>query len=262
MVYPSIETRLQNMALALADPNVSRGLIFTFVGEGGLGKTALGACFPAPIFVPTEDGLIPPHAARTTLCKSSDDVIARLREIGNEPIGTYKTVVLDTITQLNVLIEREIVDSDPKHPKSINTALGGYGAGQGAVSTKHMEIREWCGMLAELRQLNIVFLAHATTETVKPPDQDEYYRYSIRMNQRSVSHYSDNTDLVGYVKLQTHTRKTGEGLNERTLATSTGARVISCYPHASSIAKNRFNITSDIVYEQGINPFEPLVGPS
>ncbi len=115
-------------------------------------------------------------------------------------------------------------------------------------------------MLSQERGLHIVFLAHATTETVKPPDQDEYFRYSIRMNQRSVSHYSDNTDLVGYVKLQTFTRKTGEGLNERTLAQSDGKRVIACYPHASSIAKNRFNITTDVPYEMGLNPFSPLVG--
>jgi GTPase SAR1 family protein len=248
------------MALTLADPSAQRGFIFTFVGEGGLGKTSLAAAFPSPIFIPTEEGLIPPHAARFPLCESSEEIINYLYQLGSEQ-HNYRTVVIDTITQGNVLIEQEIVDRDPKKPKSINTALGGYGAGSGAASRVHMNIRNWAGALSR-KGMHVVFLAHANTETVKPPDQDEYYRYSIRMGPRSVSHYSDNTDLVGYIKLQTHTRKTGEGVSERTLASSTGIRVISCYPSAASIAKNRFGITTDIEFPLGTNPFEPLVGPA
>lgn len=249
------------MALELADPNFSRGLIFTFVGEGGLGKTSLGAAFPSPIFIPTEDGLIPPTVERFPISKSSNEVVEKFQQLGREQ-HNHKTVILDTITQLNVFIEQEVIDGDSKNPKSINTAMGGYGAGQGAVAAIHLNIRNWADLLSVQKGMHVVFLAHATMESVRPPDREEYTRYSIRMNQRSVSHYSDNTDLVGYVKLQAFTRKSGEGINERTLIESDGRRVISCYPHASSIAKNRFNITEDIEYVKGTNPFEPLVGPS
>ncbi len=111
------------MALQLADPSVGRGFIFTFVGEGGLGKTALGASFPSPIFIPTEDGLIPPNVDRFPLCKSSDEVIQRLREVGADPDQANRTVVLDTITQLNILIEQEIVDGDSKNLKALTPLL-------------------------------------------------------------------------------------------------------------------------------------------
>ena len=70
------------MALNLADPAVSRGFIFTFVGEGGLGKTSLGAAFPNPVFISTEDGLIPAHAERFPLlldASTCDRSIARNR---------------------------------------------------------------------------------------------------------------------------------------------------------------------------------------
>lgn len=247
------------MALNLADPKVKRGFIFTFVGEGGLGKTALGATFPSPIFIPTEEGLIPPDIERFPLATSSADVVSNMMQLGQEK-HDFKTLIIDTITQLNVLLEQEVIDNDPKGPRSINTAMGGYGAGHGAVSAAHMNIRNWAGLLSAQRGMQIVFLAHANTETVKPPDTDEYYRYSIRMNQRSVSHYSDNADLVGYIKLATFSRKSGEGPSERTLAISDGRRVISCYPQASSIAKNRFGITQDIEFVKDTNPFERLVG--
>lgn len=238
--------------LSLADPAAKRGFLFTFVGEGGMGKTTLAGMFPNPVFIPTEEGLIPQHIPRFPLQDNSQGVIDCMHQLANVE-HDRQTVVTDSVTQLNQLIEQEIIASDPKNPSSINTALGGYGAGHAAVASRHMEIRNWAGQLSQ-RGMNIVFLAHADQEMVTPPDADQYSRYSIRMNKRSVSHYSDNVDCVGYLKLDMVTRSSGE----RKLAFSTGKRVIVCYPTVSNISKNRFGITQDIPFDLTEFPFQSL----
>jgi hypothetical protein len=112
----------------------------------------------------------------------------------------YKTLVIDSVTQLDTIFSTNIVETDPKKPRTIAQALGGYGAGFQALSSMHGRVRKAAGVLNERKNMNIVFIAHAETETIELPDADPYTRYNIRMQKKSVSHYIDNVDLVGFMK--------------------------------------------------------------
>lgn len=241
----------------LEAPRGQRPVIITLVGEGGMGKTSLAASFPAPIILRVEDGTASlagrSDVALSPLMLSSQDVLNALTALGTED-HPFRTVIIDSVTQLNTLIESEIVASDPK-AKSINQAMGGYGAGHSAVSERHRNVREFAGRLQVHKGMNVVFIAHADNETVELPDADPYTRYTIRMHRKSVSHYSDNVDLVGFIKLKTFT--TGEG--ERKRAHSDGLRIITCYPTPSHISKNRYGIKTDIPFVEGENPFASLL---
>ena len=94
--------------------------------------------------------------------------------------------------------------------------------------------------------------AHAMSERVNPPDQPEYLRYSIRMHKDSVSHYSDNVDLVAFIKLKTF-------VSEEKRASTSGQRIITCYPNPAHISKNRYGITKDLDFAEGVNPFEAII---
>jgi hypothetical protein len=171
----------------------------------------------------------------------------------------YKTLVIDSITQLDTLFVNYIVETDPKKPKSIAQALGGYGAGFQMLSSLHGRVRKAAGILNERKDMNIVFIAHAETETIELPDQDPYTRYNIRMQKKSVSHYIDNVDLCGFIKLETFTQ--GDG--ERKKAVSDGTRLLVTYATAANISKNRFGITEDIIVTPNVNPliqYIPLLG--
>jgi len=234
-----------------------RPLFFTIVAEGGRGKTSLGALFPNPVFIRTEDGTrsieCREDVALFPLSKTSADVIEAINVLINET-HPFKTLVLDTVTQLNVMLECEVVESDPK-AKSINTALGGYGAGHGAVAQAHKTIRDKCAELADKKGMHIVFLAHADIDTIDLPDQEQFMRYSIRMNKKSVSHYSDNVDVVAFIKQSVYTRG---AVDEKTKkATTDGKFLITCYPTPAHIAKNRLGIKTDLEYIEGTNPFLP-----
>ena len=239
-----------------------RPVIATITGDAGLGKTSLAATFPKPIFIRAEDGLqaVPLESRPDAfpVITSSDDVWEQLTALIKED-HQYKTLVIDSITQLDTLFINHIVETDPKKPKSIAQALGGYGAGFQMLSSLHGRVRKAAGILNERKGMNIVFIAHAETETIELPDQDPYTRYNIRMQKKSVSHYIDNVDLCGFIKLETFTQ--GDG--ERKKAVSDGTRLLVTYATAANISKNRFGITEDIIVTPNVNPliqYIPLLG--
>ena len=235
-----------------------RPILCTITGDAGLGKTSLAATFPKPIFIRAEDGLQSvPSAQRPDafqLLQTPENLWEQLTVLIKED-HDYKTLVIDSVTQLDTLFTNWIVDTDPKKPRTIAQALGGYGAGFQALSSLHGRVRKAAGILNETKGMNIVFVAHADTETIELPDQDPYTRYNIRMQKKSVSHYVDNVDLCGFMKLETFTQ--GDG--ERKKAISDGTRLLVTYATAANISKNRYGITEDLIVIAGQNPLINLI---
>lgn len=230
-----------------------RAVIATITGDAGVGKTTLAATFPKPIFIRVEDGLQAiPHDIRPDafpVITQPEDLWEQLKTLITEE-HDYQTVVIDSITQLEQLFGQHIVDTDPKNPKSLAQAMGGYGAGYVAVAALHGRVRKAAGLLNN-KGMNVVFIAHSDVSTIELPDSDAYSRYDLRLHKKSMPHYVDNSDLVAYIKLQMFTR--GDG--ERKKAVSTGQRLAVCHTGAAQISKNRFGITEDLQLEQGVNPF-------
>ena len=231
-----------------------RPVIATLCGDAGMGKTSLAATLPNPIFIRVEDGLqsIPEEIRPDAFPKPKTvgDIQEQIKTLIREE-HDYKTLAIDSVTALDTMLITEIVASDPKNPATINQALGGYGAGLAALAAKHHEIRKACGILSEKKNMNIVFISHADTETIDLPDTDSYTRYSLRLNKRSVSPYVDESDLVGFLKLETFTRENDNG---QAKAMSDGTRVLVTYATAANISKNRYGITEDITVIKGENP--------
>jgi phage nucleotide-binding protein len=239
---------------SLSKPKADRPIIITLFGEGGMGKTTLAAMFPRPVFIRTEDGTASltgnDDVSLFPIARSSQDVLDQIEALATQD-HDFKTLVVDSITQLATLIEAEIVAADPK-AKSINQAGGGYGAGYNTAADRHRMVREWAGALAYDKGMNVVFIGHADTETLDLPDMDAFGRYTVRLHKKSLPHYTDNVDAVCMIRLKSFVR--GDGDKKR--AVSTGEREIICYPQASSVTKNRFDITQPLPFsfETG-NPF-------
>lgn len=232
-----------------------RPLITTIFGLGKRGKTTLAAKWKAPVvIIRTEDGT-------ATLAGSSDvaifpraqnvqEVFEQLEALKVED-HPFQTVVIDSVTEFNVLAEKEILESDPK-AKSLNQACGGFGAGTSAVANIHRLLREKCQWLNEHKGMQIVFIGHAATETIDPPDGAQYTKYTLRMDKKCVGFYTDNVDLVAYIDLKTFTTGTGDVKK----ATTTGDRVIRCVATPATIAGNRLHITEqELPFPEGSNPF-------
>lgn len=233
----------------------NKPVIATILGDAGLGKTSLACTFPNPIVIRAEDGLqsIPEDQRPDAfpVLGSVDDLWKQLSLLIQEE-HEYKTLILDSVTALERLFVQSVIDNDPKNPKGINQALGGYGNGPAAVAAMHERVRKACGILRDKRGMHVAFIAHAEIETIQPPDDEDYSRYSLRLARKSVAPYTDDVDLVGFVKLQTFT-KGDEG--EKKKAISTGGRVVVCHATASNVSKNRFGIESELDFVKGENPF-------
>lgn len=229
-----------------------RPVIATFTGDAGMGKTSLAATFPKPIFIRAEDGL---QSIPTSERPDAFPVIKKVEDLWNQLSAlindkhAYETVVIDSVTALERLFIQYVVESDPKKPKSINQALGGYGAGLQAVAGMHQRLRKAAGMLVD-KGMNVIFIAHADTETIELPDSDAYTKYSLRLGKKSVAPYTDDVDIVGFLKLETFT--TGDG--ERKKAMSDGTRILITYATAANVSKNRYGIEGDLVVKRGENP--------
>ncbi len=235
-------------------------IIATITGDSGMGKTSLAATFPNPIVIRAEDGLQAiPLADRPDafpLLRKPAELWDQLTTLVKED-HNYKTLIIDSVTALERMFIQHVIDSDPKKPASINQAMGGYGNGMAAVGTMHQRVRKACGILRDNKGMNIVFIAHADTETMEPPDQDPFMRYTLRLGKKhSIPAYVDDTDLVGFIKLETFLRG---GDDERKKAISDGTRLLVTYVTAANVSKNRYNITEDLVVELGKNPLVDFV---
>jgi hypothetical protein len=214
--------------------------------------------FPSPVFIRTEDGTASlagnDNVSLFPLATSTQDVLDAIEALATQK-HDHKTLVIDSITQLATMVEAEIVAADPK-AKSINQAGGGYGAGYSTAAEKHRQIRDWAGSLAYEKGMNVIFIGHADTEMLDLPDMDAFARYTVRMHKKSLPHYTDNVDLVGLIRLKTLIRG-GDGDKKR--AISTGEREIICHPQASSVTKNRFNVSEPLAFTFDRNPFADFV---
>lgn len=235
----------------------NRPVIATITGDPGVGKTSLAATFPSPIFIRAEDGLqsIPEDTRPDAfpLLQSPSDLWDQFTALINEE-HAYKTLVVDSVTELETMFGRHVVESDPKKPKSLAQAQGGYGAGFQAVATMHARVRRAAQVLNDAG-MHVIFIAHSDVSTIEPPDGDSYTRYDLRLHKKSMTHYVDNVDMVAYLRLQMFTH--GDG--DRKKAISDGTRQAICHTSASNISKNRYGIEEPIEIVKGLNPFEEII---
>lgn len=243
---------------------LDRAVMVTVCGDAGMGKTSFAATFPKPIVIRAEDGLqaIPadkrpdafPVLGGAKAQDAVDQLWAQMIALLQQD-HEYETLVIDSVTALERLFVAAVLESDPK-AKSINQALGGYGAGMSAVASMHQRVRKAAGLLNTRKNMHIVFVAHADIETMRLPDTDDYMRYSLRLPSKSLPPYVDDVDVVGFIRLETFT-KGDDG--ERKKAISTGDRQLIVHATASNVSKNRFHIVDPLDLPEGVNPLAAFV---
>jgi hypothetical protein len=252
--------------LATAEKPQKQPIAVTILGDAGLGKTALAATFPKPIFIRSEDGMRSlsegelgkffvgdKMPSALPIVKSVEDLWAQLTALIRED-HDYQTLVIDTVTTLDTIFFDHVMETDPKKSKSLNQVHGGYGAGRDMIASLHRRVRNAAGLLMD-KGMNVVFLAHAETVRVEPPDASSYTKYAMRMSDKSTLPYIDNVDAVGFVRLETYVL--GEGNTKK--AHSDGTRELVCHATAANVSKNRFGISEPITIKIGVNPFAPYL---
>ena len=255
----------------------ARAPILAIVGYPGSGKTSLAATFPNPIFIQTDDNsetvftawpddmqpAFMPKIPRANLKRNirpSEVVLEQLRELATKP-HDFKTVVFDTATSLNLLLEEEITVFDPAGAENVADASGGFHKGYKTVATKHAKIRNACEELRK-RGMSVVFLCHTAIHKIKnSPDLPECTVYGIDMHPDSRPYYVNHSDAVLYLKQLDYHKgleqdKKGKTTklaklkksNERILVTSSDG------VFGFVDAKNCFSMPNEITVPHMVNP--------
>lgn len=245
---------LENASVPDAGPQ-----IITFCGDAGLGKSSLAATFPKPIFVRAEDGVarIPSSFRPNALpaIKSEEHLWEQLKALVHDE-HDFKTCVIDTVSAADRMFLQSILKQDGK-AKSINQALGGYGAGFGALAARHQQVRNAAEMMRQKRGMNVIFLAHTEVGTMRLPDQEDFSRYSLRMtHDKSLPPYLDDVDAVGFLRQRMVI--TGDD-GERKKAISDDTRELVMHVTASNVSKNAYGITEPIEVQLGVNPIAAFI---
>lgn len=238
----------------LAQPT-KQPVMAVVAGEQGLGKTSLGALMPNPVMIRTEDGASAIEGMNVQMfpvAKSTTDVYEQIKMLATEE-HEFKTLIVDSTTAFDALAVLEIQTRNKT--ANLSACDGGFGGGYHSVRAEHEKLYNRCKRLSQEKRMNVVFISHTETEELNPPDAEAYTRYNIQLtSSKSVDCskvYTNNCDLVAFMKMVTYVV---EGK-----AKSDGSRIITCYPSASHVSKNRYGITDDLAFEEGVNPFNGII---
>lgn len=254
--------------------------ILTIPGFPGAGKTTLAGLFPNPVFIQAEDSetifesvqsdnqptflprLPKPNAKKNISTKAI--LLEQLRELATEK-HDFQTLVIDTVTSLNFLLELEIVEFFPgKESNSVQDACGGFQKAYDIIASWHNEIISACNHLRNHKNMGIVFLAHTGERKIKnnPELSGEYNVYGLNMHYKSEKIYTNLSDAVLYLKqieyAQGHeSGKKGETL-KRGRITKTAERILITASDGVIgyvNAKTRYDrMPSEISVPKGTNP--------
>lgn len=240
--------------LATGRVPTKRPLIATLVGGPNTGKSSLACTFRKPYMLRTEGENLPSDIPDARLpagpdepLQSVDDLWSQLKAL-HEDEHDFATLILDSTSGLDELFANAVMKESGKN--TLATALGGYGAGYEAVAAMHGKVRRMAENLRRDRGMSTVFLAHSDIVRIEPPDSEGYTSHSLRLHKKSIRHYVDSVDLVGFIKQETILR----GEEGQKKAITTNGRVLVAYLTPANVSKNRMGITEDLPFEFGENP--------
>lgn len=217
-------------------------------GTEGIGKSTTASQAPAPIFIPTEDGLDQIACDSFPLAKSYGEVMQALSALYSDE-HDYQTAVIDSLDWLERLIWDEVCKE--YGVKSIEKVDGGYAKGYTHALTPWRQVVEGLDALRNDRGMCIILLAHAKVEKFEDPESAAYDRYSPRLHKHAGALITEWCDGVLFATKKFRTETEDAGFNRtRSIAVPLGAdggeRILRTVGGPSCVAKNRFSLPAEL----------------
>jgi len=208
-------------------------------GVEGIGKSSFAAGAPAPIFIPTEDGLGNLSVKHFPIAKSSDDVLSAIGALfdgGHD----FRTVVIDSLDWLETLIWREIESKYDAKDLA-------YGKGAMLAADRWRQILDGLNALRSECGMIVVLIAHCEIRRFDSPETESYDRYQPKLQSRSSALLREWADAVMFANYRTVIKKDEVGFN-KTVARgiSTGERLLFTAERPAFMAKNRYALPESI----------------
>lgn len=217
----------------------------TIYGKPGIGKSTLAAQFPSPLFLLTEDPSLN-NIQAFPVATAFSEFWHNMNELLKLDLLPFKTIVVDSVSKLDALIVKHILDDEPKGKNknlTLGGACGGYGKGYERAQMWHKAIKNQFDKFTD-KGIGIVFISHLAITKYRAPDSDDYDTYSITMNhEKSREIYIDDVDAVLFGRLKSFVNTSDNG---KTLVSSTSERILNTSVNDVYVAKNRFSMPPEI----------------
>ena len=213
-------------------------------GTAGLGKTTFGSQMPAPVFIPSEDGLSDIEVPAFPQPESFADVLGCVNTLIQDQ-HEYRTVVIDTIDALERLIWAQVAQEQNV------TSLEDIGYGKGYM----LAVQHWENLLAGLNHLRInkgmavLLLAHSKIVKFQNPLGNSYDRYEIDLHKSASSLIQEQCDIVGFCNYRVHTIQEDQGFKKVAKAIGDGVRELHLEERPGWLSKNRYNMPPTIPFD-------------
>lgn len=222
-------------------------------GVPGVGKSSFAAFAPSPIFLDLENGLgridcvKTPHRLQTL-----DEVMDWLRWFVRA--GEYKTVVIDTIDELERLLATKVVEEWNRNNAKVKTVSDiPYGRGGDLLVNEwrqFMQIFEYIYSVGK----NVLLIGHEQVIKFENPTDANYDFYTVNIHKKSAPVVTAKLDAVLFARFETVIKSAKDGKGK---AVTTGDRVLYTTQGASWVAKNRFRLDGVVPMDESL--FEKIV---
>ena len=198
-------------------------------GCEGIGKSSFGASAPAPIFVPTEDGLDQIDCESFPLSETFEQFISYLTALVQEE-HQYRSVIIDSLDWLERLIWSHVCAV--YGVKSIEKVENGFGKGYVIALTYWRQVIDLLRILRDEKGMIVILLAHAKVENFSDPESTPVSRFSPRIHKAASAMVSEWVDAV---LLATREMGASRGVKG-------GDRILRTIGSPACVAKNRYSL--------------------
>lgn len=234
------------------------GQRFVIAGVEKIGKTTFACGAPGPLLVPLEVGFAAMSIPKTRMPTSFGEVMGLIGEIkqacmaGRAPC---QTLIFDTGTALERLIDLQTIADDPKSAQqkmTMETAHGAYGKAYAYSNMLFDKMLKELDELALYGNINIVITAHVFASRGIDPIHGEYDTFDLLLhspkNQKTHGKREMLTqwaDLVGLLYEPMFVSK-GEGETMARGQSLGRGRVMGVSRTPSYVAGNRYGLNGEI----------------
>jgi hypothetical protein len=207
--------------------NVKKGIqikpmIWIFAGAPSVGKSTLASQFPSPLMVDLEFGSHHLNIDRLTIedLPTYASILSLMDDLKKDN-HSYKTLIIDTATKLEMMIHQHLCGSKWD---SIEEYGGGFGKG---VYATRVEMSNFMSKAKELaNKMDVIITAHSAIKGFSDPlTGSTYDRWVLQLNEKVAQIMMNEADNVFFLRHNIAVSK--DAKTQKSIANLAGERIIS-----------------------------------